>query len=86
MSIDLQDCGSWLRTGMKRPASLGGQDLLYCDKDWFSAYDDDPPEVMADNIIEILKHNLDLHIAGNRTPLAPLSPLPGMGHAGLAVG
>ena len=52
-----------------RPASLGGLHIRYCDKDWFFAYQDDPPEVMADKMIEILKYNLDLHIAGNRTPL-----------------
>ena len=55
---------------LRLPEGYDGVNLNYCDKEWFWVYRNDDPEVMADKLIEILKYNLDLRIAGNRAPMS----------------
>ncbi|MGH2542726.1 MAG: fibronectin type III domain-containing protein, partial [Ardenticatenaceae bacterium] len=53
---------------MQLPPSLGGGSVGYCDLDWFWEWGDDPDGGAA-KIAEMLKHNLDLHLNGNRSPM-----------------
>ncbi|MBI2930083.1 MAG: polysaccharide deacetylase family protein [Planctomycetes bacterium] len=50
------------------PLDLGGGKIGYCDKDWFWTWRNEPNEGAA-NIERLLKHNLDVHLSGNRAPL-----------------
>ncbi len=55
------------QTVMYLPPQLGGGTTGYCDLDWFFEWSGDPNS--SANIAAMLKHNLDLHLNGNRSPL-----------------
>ncbi|MBI2931263.1 MAG: hypothetical protein HYY16_06400 [Planctomycetes bacterium] len=54
---------------MDLPPDLGGEQIGYCDSDWFWKTPDRSVDRPAAEIATILKYNLDRHLGGNRAPL-----------------